>query len=97
MPGASQISQIGHWPRGEGLLGMLIRDPRLLRLEDIAAHPQSSGFPAGHPPMRSFLGVPVRVRSSVFGNLYLTEKAGGGPFTEDDEAVVSALGAAAGW
>jgi signal transduction histidine kinase len=92
----AQISQIGHWPRGEGLLGLLISDPVPLRLADIAAHPASAGFPAGHPVMRSFLGVPVRVRGEVFGNLYLTEKAGGGPFTADDEAVVAALGAAAG-
>jgi len=91
-----QIGQIAHWPRGEGLLGLLVREPRLLRLADIAAHPASAGFPAGHPPMRSFLGVPVRVRGEVFGNLYLTEKAGGGEFTDEDEAVVSALGAAAG-
>jgi signal transduction histidine kinase len=92
----AQIAQIAHWPRGEGLLGLLVREPRLLRLADIAAHPRSAGFPAGHRPMRSFLGVPVRVRGEVFGNLYLTEKASGGEFTADDEAVVSALGAAAG-
>ena len=92
----AQIGQIAHWPRGEGLLGLLVREPRLLRLADIAAHPKSAGFPAGHPPMRGFLGVPVRVRGEVFGNLYLTEKVGGGEFTADDEAVVSALGAAAG-
>ena len=72
-----QISQIHHWPEGRGLLGLLIRDPRPLRLADIAAHPESSGFPEGHPPMRSFLGVPVRVRDEVFGNLYLTGKRGG--------------------
>ena len=59
-------------------------------------HPESSGFPEGHPAMGSFLGVPVRVRDRVFGNLYLTEKRGGGDFTEDDEAVLTALGAAAG-
>jgi signal transduction histidine kinase len=92
----AQIGKIDHWPRGEGILGLLIHDPKPLRLADIAQHPDSAGFPEGHPPMRSFLGVPVRVRGEVFGNLYLTEKAGGGEFTEDDEAVVSALGAAAG-
>lgn len=92
----AEISRIDHWPLGEGLLGLLIRDPRPLRLSDISKHQDSVGFPAGHPPMRSFLGVPVRVRGEVFGNLYLTEKAGGGEFTADDEAVVSALGAAAG-
>ena len=91
-----EIERIHHWPEGRGLLGLLIDDPRPLRLADIAAHPESSGFPDGHPPMRSFLGVPVRVRDEVFGNLYLTGKRGGGEFTEDDEAVLLALGAAAG-
>ena len=91
-----EIARIHHWPEGRGLLGLLIDDPRPLRLADIAAHPESSGFPDGHPPMRSFLGVPVRVRDEVFGNLYLTGKRGGGEFTEDDEAVLVALGAAAG-
>ena len=93
---AAAIGRIDHWPEGRGLLGLLIRDPRPLRLADIAAHPDSSGFPAGHPPMQGFLGVPVRVRDEVFGNLYLTGKQGGGVFTEDDEAVLVALGAAAG-
>ena len=91
-----EIEQIHHWPEGRGLLGLLVEDPQPLRLADIASHPQSSGFPAGHPPMRSFLGVPVRLRDEVFGNLYLTGKRGGGEFTEDDEAVLVALGAAAG-
>jgi signal transduction histidine kinase len=91
-----EIGHIHHWPEGRGVLGLLIADPRPLRLADIAAHPASSGFPEGHPPMRSFLGVPVRVRDEVFGNLYLTNKRGGGEFTEDDEAVLVALGAAAG-
>ncbi len=90
-----EIGRIHHWPEGRGLLGLLIDDPRPLRLADIAAHPGSSGFPDGHPPMRSFLGVPVRIRDEVFGNLYLTGKRGGGEFTEDDEAVLVALGAAA--
>jgi signal transduction histidine kinase len=92
----AEIAKIDHWPRGEGVLGLLIRDPRPLRLADVSQHPASAGFPAGHPAMRSFLGVPVRVRGEVFGNLYLAEKVGGGEFTADDEAVVSALGAAAG-
>ncbi len=92
----SAIGKIDHWPEGHGLLGLLIRDPRPLRLADISSHPDSSGFPDGHPPMQGFLGVPVRVRDEVFGNLYLTEKQGGGDFTEDDEAVLVALGAAAG-
>ena len=91
-----EIGRIHHWPEGRGLLGLLIEDPRPLRLADIAAHQASSGFPDGHPPMHSFLGVPVRVRDEVFGNLYLTGKRGGGEFTEDDEAVLVALGAAAG-
>ncbi len=90
------IRKIDHWPEGRGLLGLLIRDSRPLRLANIAASPDSSGFPEGHPPMKSFLGVPVRVRDEVFGNLYLTEKQGGGAFTEDDEAVLVALGSAAG-
>jgi signal transduction histidine kinase len=93
---SEEIGQIHHWPEGRGLLRLLIDDPRPRRLADISAHPQSSGFPEGHPPMRSFLGVPVRVRDEVFGNLYLTGKRGGGEFTEDDEAVLVALGAAAG-
>jgi signal transduction histidine kinase len=91
-----EIDRIDHWPEGRGLLGLLIDDPRPLRLADMGTHPASSGFPAGHPAMRSFLGVPVRVRDEVFGNLYLTNKRGGGTFTEDDEAVLVALGAAAG-
>jgi signal transduction histidine kinase len=91
-----EIARIHHWPEGRGLLGLLIEDPRPLRLADMAAHPASAGFPEGHPPMRSFLGVPVRVRDEVFGNLYLTNKRGGGEFTEDDESVLLALGAAAG-
>jgi signal transduction histidine kinase len=91
-----EIERIHHWPEGRGLLGLLIEDSRPLRLANMADHPASSGFPDGHPPMSSFLGVPVRVRDEVFGNLYLTNKRGGGEFTEDDEAVLVALGAAAG-
>jgi signal transduction histidine kinase len=91
-----EIRQIHHWPEGRGLLGLLIKEPQPLRLASISAHAESSGFPAGHPAMESFLGVPVRVRDEVFGNLYLTNKRGGGDFTEDDEAVLLALGAAAG-
>ena len=90
------IRRIHHWPEGHGLLGLLIKEPQPLRLASIAAHAESSGFPAGHPPMESFLGVPVRVRDEVFGNLYLTNKHGGGEFTDDDETVLLALGAAAG-
>jgi two-component system, NarL family, sensor histidine kinase DevS len=91
-----QVSEIGDLPTGHGLLGLLIDDPRPIRLHEIAAHPASYGFPPNHPPMRSFLGVPVRIRDRVFGNLYLTEKRGPGDFTTEDEAVVVALAAAAG-
>ena len=89
-------AQMGHLPEGNGLLGQLIVDPRPLRLADLTTHQASVGFPAHHPPMHSFLGVPVRVRDTVFGNLYLTEKVGGGEFTQADEVVVEALAAAAG-
>jgi signal transduction histidine kinase len=89
-------SRMGPLPEGKGLLGQLIRDPRPLRIADLGTHESSVGFPANHPPMHSFLGVPVRVRESVFGNLYLTEKRGGGEFTADDEVVLEALAAAAG-
>ena len=91
-----EIRKIHHWPEGRGLLGELITDPKPLRLPDLAGHPQSSGFPSGHPPMTSFLGVPIRIRDEVYGNLYLTEKRGGGEFDEEDEAVLIALAAAAG-
>ena len=80
---------IGDLPRGRGLLGVLIDEPRPLRLDDVGDHPRSYGFPPGHPPMRTFLGVPVLIRGQAWGNLYLTEKAGGEPFTiEDEEAVI---------
>jgi signal transduction histidine kinase len=88
--------RMGHLPEGKGLLGQVIIDPQPLRLADLSQHGASVGFPANHPPMRSFLGVPVRIRESVFGNLYLTEKRGGGEFTKDDEVVLSALASAAG-
>src|SRR5262249_29598291 len=93
---AEEIEAIGHWPHGRGILGLLIKDPRLLRLADLTGHPEAHGFPAGHPPMRSFLGVPILVRDQVFGNLYLTEKAGGEEFGEEDAVIVSALATAAG-
>jgi two-component system, NarL family, sensor histidine kinase DevS len=92
----AEIAGIHHWPEGRGLLGELITNPRPLRLADIAGHPNSFGFPDGHPPMQSFLGVPVRIRDEVYGNLYLTEKENGGQFDDEDEAVVVALAAAAG-
>ncbi|WP_089955314.1 sensor histidine kinase [Lentzea xinjiangensis] len=87
---------MGHLPEGKGLLGLLIKDPSPLRLGDLTRHEMSVGFPANHPPMHSFLGVPVRVRDEVFGNLYMTEKIDAAEFTADDEAVLQALAAAAG-
>ncbi len=91
-----QAAAIGPPPVGHGLLGELIRHPVPLRTEDLTQHPRSHGVPANHPPMHSFLGVPIRVREEVFGNLYLTEKLGGAPFDADDETVLTALAAAAG-
>ena len=87
---------IGPLPTGHGVLGVVIEAAKPLRLEDLSRHPSSVGFPANHPPMRTFLGVPVRARGEVFGRLYLTEKNNGQPFTEDDEVVVQALAGAAG-
>jgi signal transduction histidine kinase len=83
--------QIGELPRGLGVLGVLIAEPRPLRLDDVSAHPRSYGFPPGHPKMTTFLGVPVRVGEQVYGNLYLADKAGGGPFGAEDEATVVEL------
>jgi signal transduction histidine kinase len=88
--------RIGPRPTGRGVLGLLISDPRTLRLPDLGAHADSFGFPPNHPPMRSFLGVPIKVRDAVYGNLYLTEKQGWSEFTADDAALVEALGLAAG-
>lgn len=87
---------IGSLPEGRGVLGALIEEPKPIRLDEISRHPASVGFPLHHPPMRTFLGVPVRIRDEVFGNLYLTEKADGQPFSDDDEVLVQALAAAAG-
>jgi signal transduction histidine kinase len=89
-------AEIGPLPRGGGILGLLIDEPRPLRLHDLNEHPAAFGFPAHHPPMSSFLGVPIRVRNEVFGNLYLTEKIGGADFDDEDQRVVLALAAAAG-
>ncbi|MEO3779675.1 GAF domain-containing sensor histidine kinase [Micromonospora sp. B11E3] len=89
-------ARIGDLPHGRGVLGLLIDDPRPLRMPDITRHPMSYGFPPHHPPMHSFLGVPVRIRDQVFGNLYLAEKQGAAEFTDDDEEIVVALAAAAG-
>jgi signal transduction histidine kinase len=91
-----EIAAIGPYPEGHGILGLLIEHPEPIRLHDLAEHPRSYGFPANHPPMKSFLGVPIRTREHAFGNLYLTEKTGGADFTEDDERTVTALAAAAG-
>jgi signal transduction histidine kinase len=91
-----EIAGIDHWPEGRGLLGALITDPRPVRAAELGKQALSSGFPPGHPPMHSFLGVPIRVRDEVYGNLYLTEKKGGGEFDEEDEALLVALAAAAG-
>ncbi|WP_278235566.1 GAF domain-containing protein [Isoptericola sp. AK164] len=90
-----EIEAIGPYPRGKGLLGELIRHPDPLRLADMSSDARSVGFPAHHPPMRSFLGVPLRVRGRPFGNLYLTEKRGGGEFTARDEHLAEALASAA--
>ena len=87
---------IGPLPAGHGVLGVLINDPQPIRLDDIAQHPASVGFPPHHPPMRAFLGVPVLVRGEMFGNLYLTEKQNAQSFSDDDEVLVEALAAAAG-
>jgi len=95
-----EVAAIDHWPHGEGLLGELIDHPAPIRVPEIADDVRSAGFPDGHPPMHTFLGVPVRVRETVFGNLYLTDKQGPGgareEFSAEDEAAVVALAAAAG-
>jgi len=88
------VSAIPHPPRGRGVLGTITRAGRTIRVEDIAAHPDAVGFPEGHPAMRTFLGVPVRVGSRVFGNLYLADKEEG--FTEEDETLVEFLAVTAG-
>jgi signal transduction histidine kinase len=87
--------QIGDPPHGGGILGVLIRDARNLRLHDLSQHPSSVGFPAEHPPMKTFLGVPIVLRGVAYGNLYLTEKSGGEDFTDEDEELVSLLAAQA--
>jgi signal transduction histidine kinase len=87
---------IGDLPAGHGILGLLIADARPLRLPDLTKHPDSFGFPPHHPPMRSFLGVPILIRDEVFGNLYLTDKSTAAEFTAEDEDLVVGLAAAAG-
>ncbi|GAA2115418.1 two-component system sensor histidine kinase [Kitasatospora saccharophila] len=91
-----EIARIGPYPTGKGLLGELIRHPHPLRLEDLKQHPASTGCPAHHPEMRTFLGLPVRVRDEVFGNIYLTDKRGAAGFDDDDESVIATLAVAAG-
>src|SRR5215213_8993169 len=87
---------IGDLPHGRGILGLLITEPRPIRLRNLSEHASSYGFPPNHPPMTTFLGVPVRIRGTVFGNLYLTEKAGGGEFSDTDEQRVVSLASVAG-
>jgi signal transduction histidine kinase len=87
---------IGPRPTGRGVLGLVITHPEPLRLSDLGAHEDSYGFPPQHPPMKSFLGVPLRAKGEVFGNLYLTDKMGAGDFTDEDEALAEALALAAG-
>jgi len=82
---------IGNLPRGRGILGVLITDSRSLRLHDLGEDPRAVGFPAHHPPMRTFLGMPIRLHGVAYGNLYLTEKVGGGDFDEEDEGLVKLL------
>jgi len=93
---SEEEEKIGTRPTGKGVLGVLITDPRPLRLASLASHSESYGFPANHPPMTSFLGVPIKVRDEVYGNLYLTDKVGWSEFTSDDESLVGALALAAG-
>lgn len=85
--------RIGDLPRGHGILGLVIRESRTIRLPDLGRHPDSYGFPPGHPPMHSFLGVPVHGHESVFGNLYVTEKTTGPAFTDEDEQIAQMLAA----
>lgn len=89
------VQAVGRLPEGRGILGLLILEPRPIRLDNLTDHPDASGFPPGHPPMGSFLGVPIEVRGRVFGNLYLTEKTGGGSFDLDDTALAIVLARAA--
>src|SRR6185295_1100718 len=87
---------IGNLPRGRGVLGELIRVPAPLRLRNVNEHPHAYGFPPGHPPMHTFLGVPITVRGETYGNLYMTEKRGGGEFDDDDEEAAKTLAIWAG-
>ena len=91
-----QRKVMGHLPEGRGILGLLINDPRPVRLTDLSTHPASIGFPPNHPPMKSFLGTPIMVRGKVFGSIYLTEKIGAPEFTEEDEIILKVLATSAG-
>jgi two-component system, NarL family, sensor histidine kinase DevS len=93
---AKQRRAIGSLPRGRGLLGLLIREPRIVRIADIGRHPKSVGFPANHPPMGSFLGAPVQAMGKIYGNIYLAEKRGAREFSLDDERSVQVLATQAG-
>ena len=90
-----QEAAIGEWPRGRGVLGVLITEHEPLLLADLSQHERSVGFPPNHPPMRTFLGIPILLRGVAYGNLYLTEKAGGVEFTEEDQELVTLLAAQA--
>jgi signal transduction histidine kinase len=94
--GEERRARIGPLPKGHGILGLIIDGDEPVRLDELSDHPAAYGFPPNHPPMGSFLGVPIRIRDRTFGDLYLTEKRGGGSFTEADEELVVALAAAAG-
>ena len=95
-PSLHRLARRGELPKGNGILGLLIAHPVPLRLDDLGAHSESFGFPDHHPPMKTFLGVPIRVRGDVFGNLYLTEKRGGKTFTSADERKALVLATSAG-
>ncbi|MGN5238798.1 MULTISPECIES: GAF domain-containing protein [unclassified Rhodococcus (in: high G+C Gram-positive bacteria)] len=92
----AQRSKMGHLPEGRGILGLLINDPRPVRLADLSKHPASIGFPPNHPPMKSFLGTPIMIRGKVFGSIYLTEKLGNPEFTEEDAVILKVLATSAG-
>ncbi|MDJ0484570.1 GAF domain-containing protein, partial [Rhodococcus pyridinivorans] len=92
----TQREVMGHLPEGRGILGLLINDPRPVRLGDLSKHSASIGFPPNHPPMKSFLGTPIMVRGKVFGSIYLTEKLGAPEFTEEDEVILKVLAMSAG-
>lgn len=93
---AADVERIGALPQGRGVLGLLVREPNPVRLDDLRTHPAAVGIPEHHPAMHSFLGVPIEVRGEIWGNLYLTEKEGGAAFEEEDEELVLGLAAVAG-